>query len=207
MMNINLKIGIIITLVSLGLWGFLFLLDLILSAVSDMASALISAICCFVIPLIFLTGLIFILIGLLSGNKKNRPPQRYNPPPRPQQQPMQKPMHNPPPPPNKMLIKAQNFEKAERWEDAAKIYEQLDLWEEAGRCRRRAKGSTIKHVHVNANDLFKQIRTEGLAVNYKCNSCGGHLDIDGSKRLKYCTSCGSPIDTETLSKLVNSLLE
>lgn len=104
------------------------------------------------------------------------------------------------------LTMAQNYEKAERLEDAAKLYEELELWEEAGRCRRKMKGSTIKHVHVDANDLFDQIKTKGIAIPYRCPNCSGTLNIDqGNVGIKMCPYCGTSINFETLQKTLDRL--
>jgi hypothetical protein len=202
-MNSSLRTGIILMVISGVLFILAFLIDLLFSVALGQLFSLFTSVCCMISPLIFIAGFVLMIIGLVQ-KKPSRP--TYRPPPAPPKPP-RRPPNAPPGPDPSMLQKALNYEKAERWEDAAVIYEKLGLWEEAGRCRRRARGKTVKHVHVNANELFDQIRTEGLAVDYRCPKCGGHLDIDGSSRSKYCKFCGSPIDTETLSKLVEGLLK
>jgi hypothetical protein len=201
-MNNSAKTGIILMVVSGALLVIAFLFDLLLTVSTGQFISISTSLCCMVAPFVFIAGFIVMIIGLVQ-NKPSRP--TYRPPPQPPRHPT-RPPHAPHGPDPSMLQKALNYEKAERWEDAAIIYEKLGLWEEAGRCRRRAKGKTVKHVHVDANELFDQIKKQGLAVNYRCPKCGGHLDIDGSTRLKYCTFCGSPIDTRTLSKMVDNLL-
>jgi DNA-directed RNA polymerase subunit RPC12/RpoP len=104
------------------------------------------------------------------------------------------------------LERAHNLEDAGRYEDAAKLYEELEMWKHAGKARRRLKESVTKHIHIDANDLFKQIKTEGLSVPYKCPNCSGTLKIDGRKRFDECPYCGTDIDFKTLSDLVDTLL-
>jgi DNA-directed RNA polymerase subunit RPC12/RpoP len=105
------------------------------------------------------------------------------------------------------LRQAKNYEAAERWEDAAKLYEKMGMWEEAGRCRRRGRGEVIKHINVNANELFTQIKREGLAVPYTCPTCGGNIRIDGKgPMLRRCPYCGTGVDTYLLHNALNELV-
>jgi DNA-directed RNA polymerase subunit RPC12/RpoP len=87
------------------------------------------------------------------------------------------------------------------------LYEELEMWDEAGRVRRKEKANTVKHVHVDANKLFNMMRNEGLAVSYRCPNCKGDLKIDGSNRTKFCTYCGSEVNIDKLSKMVDKMLE
>jgi len=106
------------------------------------------------------------------------------------------------------LEQAQNFETALKLDEAIVIYDKYELWEDAGRCRKKQKETvtTHKHIHVDANDLFDQIRTQGLAVPYKCPNCSGTLKIDGKKKLTECPFCGTELDIETLNDFVKALL-
>jgi len=106
---------------------------------------------------------------------------------------------------------AQNLEEAERYEEAAEIYEEIGEWGKAGKMRKLYRKSEreeiiTKHIHINANDLFKQIKQEGLAIPYKCPNCAGTLKITGKKRFETCPYCNSDLDLDTLSDLVEALL-
>ncbi|MCU0799060.1 MAG: hypothetical protein MUC62_05255 [Candidatus Thermoplasmatota archaeon] len=106
----------------------------------------------------------------------------------------------------KKTEQANNLFKAARYEDAALLFEQVGMWEEAGRARRKAKETVSKHIHVNANDLFSQIKREGLAIPYKCPNCAGVLKVTGDRQFTICPYCGSDIDLKTLSNLIDGLL-
>jgi len=106
----------------------------------------------------------------------------------------------------KKLEMARNLEDAGSYEDAALLFEELEMWKDAGKARRRMKESVTKHIHIDANDLFKQIKSEGLAVPYKCPNWSGTMKIDGRKRFDECPYCGTDIDFKTLSDLVETLL-
>ncbi len=106
----------------------------------------------------------------------------------------------------KRTEQANNLFKAARYEDAALLFEQVGMWEEAGRARRKAKETVSKYIHVNANDLFSQIKREGLAIPYKCPNCAGVLKVTGDKQFTICPYCGSDIDLKTLSDLLDIML-
>jgi len=76
------------------------------------------------------------------------------------------------------LIMARNMEKAGNFEKAAVILEKYRFWEEAGRMRRLDDQKVIKHITVDMNELIDQVGTKGLAIPYKCQSCGATITID-----------------------------
>lgn len=103
---------------------------------------------------------------------------------------------------------AQKLERAGRFEDAAKEYEKAEAWDEAGRVRKEGKAQVIKTVNVDLNRLMDDLRRGGLALNYKCHSCGGGITIGtgGMDPPKFCPYCGIMIDTKTLSDLLRTAL-
>jgi len=102
------------------------------------------------------------------------------------------------------LRQAKNYEAAERWEDAAILYEKMGMWEEAGRCRRRSRVGKTTHINVNSSELFSRIRREGLVVPYTCPTCGGSIQIDGrAQMLRRCPYCGTGVDTYLLHHAIN----
>lgn len=108
------------------------------------------------------------------------------------------------------ITQAKNFELAKRHEDAAKIYESLGLWKEAGLARERKNSRTVKHVTVNLNDLIDRLRTGGLSVPYKCGSCGASIVINKDSNpdgLKFCSYCGSALNTDALLSLIQDALK
>ncbi len=64
---------------------------------------------------------------------------------------------------------------------------------------------TTREVTVDINRLYDAIKTQGLAVPYRCPSCGGTLKLVGDRRFEKCPYCGSGVDVRILSDLVNAL--
>ncbi len=99
------------------------------------------------------------------------------------------------------LATAINMVNAERHEDAARIYEGLGMFREAGEVRRAGRRQVTTQVHVDVNSLIEQIRKAGISTDYTCPACGGHIRIapDTSlARLTSCEFCGSVIQTTDL---------
>lgn len=105
---------------------------------------------------------------------------------------------------------AKNFELARRYEDAALKYESIAMWKEAGQVREKKSARTVKHVNVNLNDLIDKLRSGGLSVPYKCGGCGASIVIDRNASpdaLKFCSYCGSAINTDLLLTLLQDALK
>ena len=99
------------------------------------------------------------------------------------------------------LASAINMINAERHEDAARIYESLGMYKEAGEVRRRGRRQVTTQVHVDVNNLIDQIKRAGISTDYTCPACGGHIRIapDTSiAKLTSCEFCGSVIQTTDL---------
>lgn len=99
------------------------------------------------------------------------------------------------------LASAINMVNAERHEDAARIYEGLGMFKEAGEVRRAGRRQVTTQVHVDVNSLIDQIRKAGISTDYACPACGGHIRIapDTSvAKLTSCEFCGSVIQTTDL---------
>ena len=99
------------------------------------------------------------------------------------------------------LAHAKNLVEAERFEEAAKVFEQLKMWKEAGEIRRRSRRAISSQVHVDVNHLIDQMRQGGLATTYACPACRSPIPISGSttpNTLQTCGYCGSAIQTTDL---------
>lgn len=108
------------------------------------------------------------------------------------------------------LIMARNMEKAGNFEKAAVILEKYRFWEEAGRMRRLDDQKVIKHITVDMNTLIDQVGTKGLAIPYKCSSCGASITIDKDSKkegLKFCSYCGTAYNVEDMTKIIQHALE
>src|SRR2546422_3890975 len=75
------------------------------------------------------------------------------------------------------LEEARHLIEAEDHESAAGIYQSLGMWKEAGEVRRNGRRQIVKQVHVNVNDLVEQVRKAGIATDYTCPACRGHIRI------------------------------
>jgi hypothetical protein len=99
--------------------------------------------------------------------------------------------------------------RAGRHEDAANAFEKLTLFEEAGRVRKMAlqEHNTSRNVSVNMNQLIDQVRAGGLALAYKCPSCGGsiRIDKDYNPGMKMCGYSGTPLDMTVMASLLKNL--
>lgn len=106
------------------------------------------------------------------------------------------------------LSQAQKYERAGRFEDAAKEYEKAEAWDEAGRVRKEGSTQVVKSVNVDLNKLLDDLRRGGLALNYRCHSCGGGITIGsgGVEAPKFCPYCGIMIDSRTLSDILRTAL-
>lgn len=102
-------------------------------------------------------------------------------------------------------VYAKNLEIAGRFEESARTYEQLGMYHEAGRVRGKSSSQTIRHVSVNLNDLIEKLRYGGLAIPYKCNSCGATITIDENSSadgLRSCSFCGAAVNTDALVRIL-----
>src|SRR5213594_1316609 len=67
--------------------------------------------------------------------------------------------------------------------------------------RPRGRRRIVTQVHVNVNDLVDQVRKAGIATDYTCPACRGHIHITGETTLatlRNCQYCGSVVQTTDL---------
>ena len=65
-----------------------------------------------------------------------------------------------------LMEEADKFERAGRYEDAAKKYEELEMWDKAGDCRRMAK--TNYDEKLIAKEIIKE---KQVIVKIRCQYC------------------------------------
>jgi CRISPR/Cas system CSM-associated protein Csm2 small subunit len=100
------------------------------------------------------------------------------------------------------------YQTTGRKEELAQLYEDYGMLEEAGKVRKT--DTTIKHVSVNLNELIDQLKRGGLSVPVKCNACGATITVDAKSNasgLKFCSYCGSAMDTEIIGKVLKEALD
>jgi len=106
---------------------------------------------------------------------------------------------------------AKNLEIAERFDDAILIFDELGMYEDAGRARRKAKSNVqeIRHTTVDLNTMLTQVKAGGLVSVYKCPNCGGSIKISGTTsvdRLSKCEYCGTVLKTDDLVDFMRGIL-
>jgi hypothetical protein len=104
---------------------------------------------------------------------------------------------------------ARNLLDAERFEDAARIYDSLAMWKEAGEARRHAKRSVVTQVQVDVNSLIEQVRKGGLTTTYSCPSCHSPIRINATTdlhSLTHCQYCGSVIQSTDLAEFLGRVV-
>ena len=108
------------------------------------------------------------------------------------------------------LESARKAELAGRYEDAAEIYESLEMYKEAGDARRKDKTTTVREVSVDLNSLLKQLGVSGMVTVYKCPQCHGNIKISGStseSSLQQCQFCGNAIQVQNVANFLQDVLK
>jgi DNA-directed RNA polymerase subunit RPC12/RpoP len=97
------------------------------------------------------------------------------------------------------------LETVGRYEEAARIYEELDMPEKAGEMRRKKR----EIVTLNLNALIRQLGERGFTITYHCSNCGAPVSISGETKaeaVQYCSYCGSRIETIDLANFIKKYL-
>ncbi|MFO8052008.1 MAG: hypothetical protein R6V01_09990 [Thermoplasmatota archaeon] len=98
----------------------------------------------------------------------------------------------------RILRIAREHEKAGDHAEATRIYEQMELFDDAERCIRSERGLPPKE--SDPAIVLRRIREIGAPVSYNCPFCRTSIFIDGSKLGKrFCDRCGNPIDFDVLA--------
>lgn len=104
------------------------------------------------------------------------------------------------------IRKAETFEQMGRYEEAALIYEELELFDKAGEARKLGKTEYVKTTKLDINQLISQLKE---IVNYKCPSCGAGIDIHSKTSvdgLKFCSHCGLALNSSGITKFLLKVL-
>lgn len=105
------------------------------------------------------------------------------------------------------ILAALKNEYLNKNDEAVKIFEKMGWIEEARQVGQKAK--IVKNINIDLNKLIEQLKSNGLTISYKCPSCGGPITFNDSKSNapKFCMYCGSMIDTESISTIIQKAFE
>ena len=106
-------------------------------------------------------------------------------------------------------VAAKNCENAGRFEEAARYYEQLNMFSEAGRVRTKGNTKIVKNISVDLNQLLEKLKSGGLITVYKCPNCGGSIKISGATsvdKLHKCEYCSTVLRTDDLAQFIQDIL-
>ncbi len=111
------------------------------------------------------------------------------------------------------LSLAHNLEEVGRLEDAARIYEGLEMYTDARKMRLQDKERHVfvkrTDVSVNLNELLQQFKEGGIVAVYRCPHCGGKIKVgkdSNVESLKTCEHCGSEIQAMELADFIKTAL-
>jgi hypothetical protein len=109
------------------------------------------------------------------------------------------------------LIQAKHFETLREFENAARIYRDLMMYEEAGKVRAKDKEFVVKKtdISLDLNALLQQVKDGGIVAIYRCPHCNGKLKIGNNstlKSIKTCEHCGSEIEAVDLADFLKTAL-
>ncbi len=106
-------------------------------------------------------------------------------------------------------IQAEHYLLAERHEDAARLYEAIGMWKEAGDTRRLKARQVVTQVHVDVNDLIAQLRAMGVTATYTCPACRSPFQITSDTKadaLAKCAYCGAVIVPTDLVQAISKVV-
>jgi hypothetical protein len=109
------------------------------------------------------------------------------------------------------LALAENLEKCGRIQDAARIFEELHMYDKSRELRQQDRHILIKNtnVSVNLNSLLQQVKDGGIVAVFRCPFCGGKLKVNQNSTLdslKKCEHCNSDIATMDLADFLKTVL-
>lgn len=106
---------------------------------------------------------------------------------------------------------ADNLEKCGRIQDAAKIFEDLHMYDKSRELRQQDRHILVKNtnVSIDLNSLLKQVQDGGIVAVYRCPFCGGKLKVNQSTTLdslRKCEHCNSDIKAMDLADFLKAVL-
>jgi hypothetical protein len=109
------------------------------------------------------------------------------------------------------LALAKNLEKCGRIQDAARIFEEMHMYDKARELREVDKRIVVKNtnVSVNLNALLQQVKEGGIVAVFRCPFCGANLKVNKDTTLdslKICEHCHSEITSMDLADFLNAVL-
>ena len=81
-----------------------------------------------------------------------------------------------------LIAEIEKLQMAGRYEDAALRYEELEMWDKAGECRRMAKTSYVISANVNIGKIS--------TISMECPHCGASQPLSQKSNEVTCKYCG-----------------
>jgi hypothetical protein len=107
------------------------------------------------------------------------------------------------------LRMAEEAESAGRFEESARLFEDLKLQQRAGQAREKGRRRTIDSHELSAEHLLPLLRAGNFVIPYKCTHCGKRVTFDkdrGADRFFICDHCGATFEAHDLAKVLSGLL-
>ena len=104
-----------------------------------------------------------------------------------------------------MTLAMEYCEKTGRLEELAELYEYLGRFADAKSMRMKALAPSTTEL----NALIDKIKDGGLVIPYKCPSCGADINISkdsDAAGLRYCSYCGTAVNTDALVNPIEAFL-
>ena len=107
------------------------------------------------------------------------------------------------------LTRAEEAETAGRFEEAARLFDELKLRERAGQARDLGRRRSIEDQNLDANQLLEQFEAGGYVIPYKCTHCGARIIFNkdrNAEKFFICEHCSATIDAFDLENVLSGLL-
>jgi peptide subunit release factor 1 (eRF1) len=107
------------------------------------------------------------------------------------------------------LKKAEEAEKSGRFEESARLFDDLEMHERAGQVRDEGRRRTVKNHDLDADQLILLLQAGGFVIPYKCTHCGARNRFDKDRSAEgffICERCGTTLEAADLRKVLRGLL-
>jgi hypothetical protein len=106
------------------------------------------------------------------------------------------------------LKEAEKAETDGRFEESARLFDELKMHDRAGHVRDKYRRGSIKAPDLEATQLLQQLRAGGFAIPYKCTHCGARIRFDkdrNAEKFFICEHCHQTLEPFDLEKVLSGL--